>query len=110
MTTEELAAVVGVPHAVDAVLDTPSTRQGGRLEQVPGACGGDGRVIDVADCEVNSSEETAELPKSTVSTVPRPVPVRVTAVPPLSGPLDGAALVMVGGVMYVNVAEAAEFP
>jgi hypothetical protein len=57
-------------------------------------------VIRVELCTV--AEVAAALPKITVAPARKPVPVRVTAVPPDVGPLAGETLLRVGGLTKVK--------
>jgi hypothetical protein len=57
-------------------------------------------VIWVAELTLNVEADVA--PKLTAVAPMKFVPVIVTGVPPVAGPLDGAMLVTVGGAMKVN--------
>ena len=61
---------------------------------VPAAWAGVTAVSEVALLKV--TEVDARPPKSTVAPLTKPVPVRVTGVPPAKGPLVGAIDVRVG--------------
>jgi hypothetical protein len=60
-------------------------------------------VIDVADTSVTSPAGTAIPPTDTVAPVMNPVPVTVTGVPPVTGPVAGDNVVTVGtGAVYAK--------
>ncbi len=61
---------------------------------VPLACAGDVTVIDVADVTVTLV--AAVVPKETVAVLVNPLPVIVTVVPPVAGPVGGEMPVTVG--------------
>ena len=70
------------------------------MSTVPAAPAGAVAVIDVAVTTVKAVAAVA--PNLTVVAPVNPVPVRVTTVPPVMGPLAGLMLVMVGAGVYVN--------
>ena len=61
---------------------------------VPLACAGDVTVIDVADVTVTLA--AAVVPKETEVVLVNPVPVIVTVVPPVAGPVAGEMPITVG--------------
>src|ERR1700680_190537 len=72
----------------------------------PAASGGMSTVICVGLTTVKHGAipqvvESAVVPTETVLTLVNPVPVRVTAVPPVRGPALGVTLVTVGAATYV---------
>ena len=71
-------------------------------ETVPAACAGVVQVIVVLFTTVTFI--AAEPPKVTLLAPINEVPVKVTFVPPVAGPVAGATLVSVGATRYVKAA------